>query len=90
MKLLAVTCVAVVLLAGRSVVAQEEDVGSQVRLADMWKIVEVPSKLDRTSSSAGEREGARSNVAHDNYTEASSIAQDVLEELNRRRKEQRR
>ena len=58
MKLLAVTCVAVVLLAGRSVVAQEEDVGSQVRLADMWKIVEVPSKLDRTSSSAGEREAA--------------------------------
>ncbi len=58
MKLLAVTCVAVVVLAGRSVVAQEEEVLSQVRLADMWKVVEVFSKLDRTSSSAGEREAA--------------------------------
>ncbi len=50
MKLLAVTCVAVVVLAGAWVVAQEEEVLSQVRLADMWKVVEVFSKLDRTSS----------------------------------------
>ena len=43
MKPLTVTCVAVV--------AQEEDILSQVRLADMWKVVEVFSKLDRVRAS---------------------------------------
>ena len=35
-------------------------------------------------------EKAWEQFAHDNYAEASSIAQDVLEELDRRRKAQRR
>ncbi len=47
-----------VVLAGLRVVAQEEEILSQVRLGDMWEVVEAFSKLDRTSSGAGERKAA--------------------------------